>query len=130
MLIKGISNAHMRAGMKDRLTPACTGIMFFSLLFITIARAHPRMYGDYQKRGSISRHIIGSPPHVRGLCNAHMRAGMKDILFKKILKLFIFATAKYANSSCKRATLSGRTLPRNLRTTRPCDSGSHMGITA
>ena len=54
---------------KDRITPACAGRSFLSLVFQLLMKDHPRVCGEKLVRRHLIVECVGSPPRVRGEVN-------------------------------------------------------------
>ena len=65
---RGISLEWAISSPPDRLTPAYAGNIVHCSRFLYLARAHPRIRGEYTLRHDKIPDALGSPPHTRGIC--------------------------------------------------------------
>ena len=52
--------------INDRITPACAGKRWVTMVSGSYSRDHPRMCGEKDRSTLRHQYLQGSPPHVRG----------------------------------------------------------------
>ena len=64
--MRGKANGRKSQAKRRRITPACAGKSWLSLVVLYLDRDHPRLCGEKDKHGSRLHALPGSPPPVRG----------------------------------------------------------------
>ena len=64
---RGIFTRAIEEGGKLRFTPASAGNIRYDALVDIMLEVHPRIRGEYIKRGIMFGWFRGSPPHPRGI---------------------------------------------------------------
>ena len=66
-LARGILNCHLQIFLINGITPACAGNTWQGDKVQPTTKDHPRLRGEYIKRGKIFSDGLGSPPLARGI---------------------------------------------------------------